>query len=241
MAVAQKVCCRVERILDHGDHVYTVDLVPDKRVPMFKPGQFMHLALDTYDPSDFWPESRVFSIANSPKTRDHINITYSVRGYFTARMEKELRIDRQVWIKMPYGDFVIRDTGDIVLLAGGTGITAFTAFLDELTPTFEHNVYLAYGARTSSLLIYRNLADRCAAALPQLQLLYFVEHDAYDSAELRSAVVGRVSIAVLWQHLENPFMATYYISGPPEMIKILSGDLKQRGVGADSIRIDAWE
>ena len=241
MAVAQKLRCRVERILDHGDHVYTVDLVPDKCVPLFKPGQFLHLALDSYDPSDFWPESRVFSIANSPKTRDHLSITYSVRGRFTARMEKELRIDCQVWIKMPYGEFVVRDTGDIVLLAGGTGITAFTAFLDGLVPTFEHNVFLAYGARTSSLLIYRNLLDRCAAVVPHLRILFFVEHNDLDSAELRSAVVGRISVAVLWRNLKNPFLATYYISGPPEMIKAISRDLIGRGVGANSIKIDAWE
>ena len=98
MAVVQKICCCVEQILNHGDHVYTVQLAPDRNVPNFKPGQFLHLALDRYDPGDFWPESRVFSIANSPTTRDHISITYSVRGKFTARMETELTRDRQVWI-----------------------------------------------------------------------------------------------------------------------------------------------
>jgi ferredoxin-NADP reductase len=241
MAVVQKNRCCVERILNHGDHVYTVILIPDKKVPNFKSGQFLHLALDRYDPGDFWPESRVFSIANSPAACDHIDITYSVRGKFTARMERELRKDRQVWIKMPYGDFVIQNTGDIVLLAGGTGITAFTAFLDGLTPTFEHNIYLAYGARNSGLLIYRNLADRCAGAVPKLRPFYFVENKTDESTELQSAVVGRVSISALWQHFDRPLKATYYISGPPEMIKSLSRDLRDRGVGETAIKIDAWE
>jgi ferredoxin-NADP reductase len=241
MAVVQKICCCVEQILNHGDHVYTVQLAPDRNVPNFKPGQFLHLALDRYDPGDFWPESRVFSIANSPTTRDHISITYSVRGKFTARMETELTRDRQVWIKMPYGDFLIQNTRDIVLLAGGTGITAFTAFLDGLTPAFEHNIYLAYGARNSRLLIYRNLADRCAGVVPKLRLFYFIENGTDESAETRSAVVGRISISALWLHLDRPLTATYYISGPPEMIKSLSCDLKERGVGENVIRIDAWE
>ena len=35
---------------------------------------------------------------------------------------------------MPYGDFVIDGAADVVLFAGGTGITAFTAFLEDLTP-----------------------------------------------------------------------------------------------------------
>ena len=35
-------------------------------VTPFKPGQFLHLALDAFEPGGFWPESRVFSIASAP-------------------------------------------------------------------------------------------------------------------------------------------------------------------------------
>jgi NAD(P)H-flavin reductase len=57
MAVAQKIRCRVERITDHGEKVYTLNLLPEKRAPVFKPGQFLHLALDEYDPAGFWHSS----------------------------------------------------------------------------------------------------------------------------------------------------------------------------------------
>ena len=66
MATPQKIRCQVQQITAHGDHVYTVDLTPERPVPRFRPGQFLHLTLDDYDPSGFWPESRVFSIASSP-------------------------------------------------------------------------------------------------------------------------------------------------------------------------------
>lgn len=241
MAVAQKIHCRVERIADHGEHVYTVDLVPERRVPTFQPGQFLHLALDKYDPSDFWPESRVFSIASSPNQRERISITYSVQGRFTARMEKELAEGKFVWIKMPYGDFVINGVSDVVLFAGGTGITAFTAFLDGLAPEFPHKVYLAYGARNSDLLVYCDLVQRRAAMVSRLKPFYFVERDTDGLAAVRSEIVGRLSVAAMWQRVENPLAATYYISGPPPMLKAISHDLSERGVLADAIRMDAWE
>ena len=159
MATAQKLRCQVVRIVDHGEQVYTVDLRPERPAPRFRPGQFLHLALDEYDPSGFWPESRVFSIASAPAQRDLLRISYSVRGRFTARMAQELAEGGWVWVKLPYGEFVIEDGSDVVLFAGGTGITAFTAFLDGLTPAFPHAVYVAYGARSSDLLIYRDLMD----------------------------------------------------------------------------------
>ena len=147
MATPQKFRCLVNKITDHGDHVYTADLSPERPLPRFKPGQFLHLTLDDYDPSGFWPESRVFSIASSPVQRDHLRISYSVRGRYTTRMKNELHEGRRVWIKMPYGDFVIRDSSNVVLLAGGTGITAFTAFLENLMSEHPTMVYLVYGAR----------------------------------------------------------------------------------------------
>lgn len=241
MSVAQKIRCRVERIIDHDEHVYTVDLSPERRLPVFKPGQFLHLALDAYEPSGFWPESRVFSIASSPQQRERLRITYSVQGRFTAQMEKELAEGKFVWIKLPYGEFVVQATRDAVLFAGGTGITAFTAFLDGLTPAFPHKVYLAYGARERRLLIYRDLVERCAAMVSQLQPVYFVEQDVDGEPAAWAVTVGRMSVAATWQRIENPLAATYYISGPPPMLKAILRDLSERGVRADAIRTDAWE
>lgn len=237
MATAQKLRCQVTRLVDHGERVYTVELRPERPAPRFRPGQFLHLALDDYDPSGFWPESRVFSIASAPAQRDLLRISYSVRGRFTARMERELAEGRRVWVKLPYGDFIIEDTSDIVLFAGGTGITAFTAFLDGLPSTFGHTVTLAYGARTPELLIYRDLLTARAALIPALRTCYFVERG--EPAPDR--VIGRLSVEAVWPHIPAPGQATYYLSGPPVMLRTLTADLRGRGIAAGAIRIDAWE
>jgi ferredoxin-NADP reductase len=245
MAVAQKLPCWVEKIINHGDNVYTVTLRPERPAPRFHPGQFLHLALDDYDPSGFWPESRVFSIANSPLQRDRLRISYSVRGRFTARMEKELVEGRKVWVKMPYGEFVVDNTGDVVLFAGGTGITAFTAFLDGLTPNSGHAVYLAYGARTRSLLIYRELVQQRAQTVRLLHVSYFVEQYTKTRPAMKESDgldnIGRLAVAAIWPKIQRPREATYYISGPPSMLQVISQDLRGMGIGAEAIKIDAWE
>ena len=241
MAIAQKLCCKVQRLVDHGEHVYTIDLVSGKLFPVFKPGQFLHLALDTYDPAGFWPDSRVFSIASPTHQRERLSITYSVRGRFTACMEKELMEGKTVWIKMPYGEFLIQLTADVVLLAGGTGITAFTAFLSGLSAKSAHKVYLAYGARTADLLIYRTLIDKCAKEARQLRQWYFAEECQVDPSLTGPAILGKLSVKEIWGQIDDPFASTFYLSGPPDMIKTLSYDLKDRDVDKDAIRVDAWE
>jgi ferredoxin-NADP reductase len=168
-----------------------------------------------------------------------------VHGRFTARMESDLVPGRQVWIKMPYGDFVIDRHADVALFAGGTGITAFTAFLDGLTSDAEYSVTLAYGARTRSLLIYRGAVERCTERIPSFEVSYFVERQGdIDRSAPEGRVrwtLGRVSVEALWSRLRRPFDTAYYISGPPPMLKTIGHDLRARDIAPESIHIDAWE
>jgi len=236
MAVPRKLRCRVSRTTEHGDHVYTIELEPEAKPPAFRPGQFLHLALDDYDPSRFWPESRVFSIASPPATLP-LRISYSVRGRYTARMERELTAGRQVRVKLPYGEFVVSATQPSVLFAGGTGITAFTAFITGLKPDSEQPVFLAYGARRPELLIYRDLVEQQAAAVPNFRYILFSE-GAPAHPPLQA---GCISVASVWSLLAAPADNAFFVSGPPAMLKAVASDLQTRGIQPTAIHTDAWE
>lgn len=175
MSMPRKLCCTVSSITDHGGHVYTVDLASTVPVPFFRPGQFLHLTVDDFDPSGFWPESRVFSIASSPVERDRIRICYSVKGRYTQKIERTLAVGREVWIKLPYGEFVIQSDGGVVLFAGGTGISAFAAFVEMLTPRLAQPVTLVYGARSPELLLFSEMILARLAKVARLSVIFFTE------------------------------------------------------------------
>jgi ferredoxin-NADP reductase len=230
VAVVRKISCVVRTVTDHGEHVYTVELEPTIAVPRFKPGQFLHLALDPPEPGGFWPESRVFSIASSPREWDRLAITYAVKGAFTTRMERELAPGKSAWVKLPYGEFVVDSTRDAVLFAGGTGITAFTAFLQSLEGERGPRVLVYYGARTQALLVYADVAEACARRVPTLDVrLYTEDRD------------GRLSVDAAWDAVARLTAPTFYLSGPPQMLDALTAQLCERGVSMEAIRTDAWE
>ncbi len=232
----QKLRCRVEEIIDHGGQVYSLTLIPERVLPRFLPGQFLHLALDEYNPGDFWPESRIFSIASPASQRDRLRITYAVKGVFTRRMEKELIPDRQVWVKLPYGEFIVEADYDNCLLAGGTGITAFTAYLAGLDADQSHRVALFYGARKPDLLIYRPLVDAATAVCPKLDPFFLIEDGRAKGCE-----IGRIDLERVWKALHDPADFIFYLSGPPAMLRSLSEGLALRGIPERKIRMDAWE
>jgi ferredoxin-NADP reductase len=229
VAVVRKIECVVSAVTDHGERVYTVELEPSAPVPRFKPGQFMHLALDAYEPGGFWPDSRVFSIASSPRARDRLAITYAVKGPYTERMEVELAQGARVWAKLPYGEFVIDQARDAVLFAGGTGVTAFTAFLQSLEAGSSPRVLLFYGARTPELFVYGPLAEACARDVPSLSCSLVSE-----------ATAGVLNVDAAWPAIQTLLDPAFYLSGPPEMLAALTDQLLERGVDREAVRVDAW-
>jgi ferredoxin-NADP reductase len=229
--------CQIDEIIDHGNRDYSLILKPEQPVPDFLPGQYLKFALDEHMPGLTWPDSRSFSIASPPGKRETLRITYAVKGLFTNRMEAELKAGSRVWIQMPFGNFTIMTDRDVCLLAGGTGITAFTAFLAGLTKTYSRKITLLYGVKHSDLLIYRPLVEIARRVCPTLSVYYLAEGDFEDPNFLK----GRIEAKTAWNLVSEPLSTTYYLAGPPKMIHELRDDLQDLGLSPNKILSDAWD
>ena len=108
MAIVKKYKAEVISFVNHFDNIYTVELASKSGNFKYLPGQFLHFALDEYDPSSNWPESRCFSMQTSPSSHT-IKITFSAKGNFTTRMANELCIGKTVDIKLPFGELFQQD------------------------------------------------------------------------------------------------------------------------------------
>ncbi|MDA8117427.1 MAG: FAD-dependent oxidoreductase [Actinomycetota bacterium] len=232
----------VERVERHSPGVASFHFAWRGRRPQFRPGQFVHVALDDYDPSLHWPESRVFSIASAPSDQNGMRLTISRQGRFTARLLEEVEPGRVLWCKGPYGQFEVspRAPGKgVALVAGGTGITPFCAVMEEalLRPeVLTGPVHLYYGARTADLLVYRELVQRCAAELPCFETGLFSE----EGQAPQGIEQGRLDIDRIARECGGD--VTYFLSGPKPMIDAFSQTL--RGIDLlppDGVVVDAWE
>ena len=102
----------VKSITKHAEDIRSFELLPKKPFPRFKPGQFLHFTIDPYDQSGHWPESRVFSIASPPSDKERLRITISKKGSYTTRIFNELKEGDEIWVKLPYGDFIVDTNND---------------------------------------------------------------------------------------------------------------------------------
>lgn len=135
--------------------IYTVTFSSDKKF-VYSPGQFLHLALDDYDGAGQWAESRCFSMQSSPN-EELLEITFAVKGNFTNRMKNELYENKEVLLKLPYGDIFQRghNKSNCVFIAGGTGVTPFLSLFttNEFNEYINPKIYL--GFRSKEYNIYQ--------------------------------------------------------------------------------------
>jgi NAD(P)H-flavin reductase len=227
MANPGKFISVVKEIFSYGDGIYRVIFELKNGMAKFKPGQFLHLTLDEYDPSNgYWPESRVFSIASLPNSKE-IEIVYSIKGKYTKRMSEELKEGKEVWLKFPYGDFIIDKYVDsakkIFLVAGGTGVSPFIPFLKKYINGFNVPIVIYYGIRNDNFYLYKELMETIK-----------------DKVEV-NVISGIMDINKISKEIVSSRDSKCFISGPPLMIKLFKESLLLNGMGKENIIIDEWE
>jgi ferredoxin-NADP reductase len=246
MANPIKIPAIVSAIIDYSSDVYSLLLTPLKRIPKYRPGQFLHFALDDYDPQGgFWPESRVFSIASY--SSESLLLVYSVKGKYTKRMSQELHKGKNVWLKLPYGDFVIDANSEIdqgvVLVAGGTGISPFISYLQkELSCPSNRRVHLIYGIKNPALLQFSDILKDCIKNIPGFSMDIFVEETNNEATIFNSITLaqGIIDINHVWNKGTELYNPVFFLSGPPGMIQSFKKELSSRGSAQSNIKIDEW-
>jgi ferredoxin-NADP reductase len=229
MSQVKKYRAEVVSLSNPIDNIYTVEFCSLSGRFKYHPGQFLHLALDEYDPSFGWPESRCFSIQTPPEDKC-LKLTFAVKGNFTNRMAAELSIGRIIDLKLPYGTLIQHENPLInaVFIAGGTGITPFLSIINDSSFSKYINPKLYLGVREPKYNIYMN----------ELNLALTLNHSL--SVEIVSqSTHGVLNIIHIFENSYSD--STYIISGPQQMISTFRKALLLKGIPEQKIITDDWE
>ena len=226
--MVKKYLAQVCKIENKVEGIYTLELESLNGPFKYVPGQFMHLALDEYDPSTGWPESRCFSMQSSPG-EEHIRITYANKGTFTSRMSKELKPGSHVTLKLPYGDLFLQahSKSKTVFIAGGTGVTPFLSLFTDASFSFYEHPVLYLGIRSEKFNLYEAELAAAKRNNPYLTALTIIEDKD-----------GKLDIEKIF--MQNGFDPSYFLSGPPLMIEHFKTVLYNHNVPKQHIFLDTW-
>lgn len=179
----------------------------------FKPGQFCLVSVLGYGES-------TFCIASPPAWRDAIEVSVKTVGKVTSAIH-DLEVGDRVGLRGPYGNWFPYETmlgRNVVFVGGGIGLAPLRPLIWQTLSERDKfkSVYIIYGARTVSDLVYKpELAEWGGAA--GVKLVKAVDPGGEDASW--DGEVGLVPSVL--EKAAPPADAVLVTCGPPIMIKFV--------------------
>ena len=217
--------------------IYELVFSPD-RTPAFLPGQFLEWTLSHAHP-DERGNRRYFTIASSPTERylrigvKIIDASSSYKKALLAFWEKGSLVAGQLG-----GDFVLpRDTGEkLVFIAGGIGVTPFRSMVKYMIDRKQmRDIVLFYTCVDVSEFVYRDLLEEGEEY--GLKTVYVLTKKEAPPVDFKGRV-GFINKEMILSEVADIAERTYYLSGPPAMVKAYHGLLRSLHIGRRRIKTD---
>ncbi len=183
---------------------------------------------------------RAYSMANLPGAPEVEFIVKRYPGGRGSELLFALEPGEEVPVELPYGAAYLRPvSGPVAFVAGGTGIAPILGLLRHGIASGElagWPVYVFYGARTPEELVCLDALEHLVARLPTGVLVPVVER----AADSWQGQTGFVTEAMQRQLPEPWANYTFYMAGPPPMIRAALRLLEEANVPITQLYFDSF-
>ena len=203
----------------------------------FEPGQFVTLDLPIHEKvNKRW---RSYSIASWPDGTNvfELVIVLDKDGLGTNYLFNEVAIGSSLMLRGPQGVFTLRQPldEDLILICTGTGIAPFRSMVHDIRnrQTPHKNIYLIFGCRTQSTLLYYNELLQLQKELPGF---YYIPVLSREQWEGKSGYVHPVYEEIC----EDRRPAFFYLCGWKEMLDEARKRITEMGYDKKSIHLEIY-
>lgn len=226
---------------DFSEDLFGVTLADPRgaRLPAFRPGQYVSVLLNTEPDRCI---QRCYSLAAWEKRprQYQLAIRRVPNGLVSNRLHRQLEPGRRIRLLPPRGHFTLdsrRD--DVVLIAGGIGITPLRAMLHACLENKRHGgsrITLFYAARHEYELCYHR--ELSAAAKTHCRFSYYPILSRPGAAW--DGMTGRLDVAGVLARIDKPQQSDFYICAGMGMTGAFADGLREQGVCAGRIHSEMF-
>ncbi|SEN57372.1 anthranilate 1,2-dioxygenase reductase subunit [Pseudomonas sp. ok272] len=209
--------CEVQPVSDSTAIVY---LQLDQPLD-FLPGQYARLSIPGT------AHQRSYSFANRPGNRLQFLIRLLPDGVMSNYVRERCQVGDELLLEAPLGAFYLRQVArPLVLVAGGTGLSALLGMLDELVARgCEQPVHLYYGVRSAADLCEAERIKAYAETLPGFRYTEVLSDPSPQWTGKRGYLTDHFEVAEL-----RDTTADMYVCGPPPMVESIKQWRQDQGL-----------
>lgn len=190
----------------------------------FLPGQYARLKIPG---TDVW---RSYSFANRPNAENQLQFLIRLLpdGAMSNYMRERCEVGQSIECEAPFGAFYLREIErPIVMVAGGTGLSAFLGMLDDLADRggCDQPVHLYYGVTNARDLCEIERIEAYSARIARF---------THDIVVMNPAQDWQGKTGLIPDHLQREQLAAtpfdMYLCGPPPMVEAIRVWFKDAGI-----------
>jgi ferredoxin-NADP reductase len=225
----------ISRVVLESANVVTLTIATPEPFPRWFAGQFLRISIRQ---GEGWSEEHTFTISSAPG--DEVQISVKAVGKFTIPLLTILP-GTEVRIRGPYGTFCkgIEERPEIVMIAGGIGITPFLSILKHFDRIhYAGNIVLFWANnRVKDIIRAKEIAGYTTTL--NLNIVHALWHDdpevaTYPALPNEIFTQGLLTSDIFLQHTRID-KAAIFVCGPPPMIDNVSGTLNTMGIDKSRI------
>ncbi len=229
----------VTKVTPAGRDTYAIEVSPEgDGIFSYAPGQF---AFVTFYSEALPLERHPWTISSTPTRPESLIFTIKSSGDFTESISR-LRPGDTALVDGPYGLFSypahVRDPkGEVVMVAGGVGVTPMLSMLRYMADRGEtRKVALVWSNKTEADILCREEFEAMEAKLPNLSV-----HHVLTRQRDFQGPTGRLNISMLKELLSGCSRdAAVFVCGPPPMMDAVFKALKGIGFSARHIHSERF-
>ena len=176
-------------------------------------------------------EHRAYSFAHAPNNSNQLQflIRYLADGVMGQFLKSRCQVGQTLELELPFGSFYLRSTEanrPLYFVAGGTGLSAFLAMLDQMPSGAEvAEIHLYYAARHE-----HQLCEQERIAAYQQKFKNFQYHPVISRPEVSwQGLTGYVQ-----DHLDPEKLKSHafdlYVCGPPALVEALKQHVDEHDI-----------
>lgn len=219
----------VDEIVDYekaGANKFIFKGKDGKPIPNFRAGQYISLKLNIENSF----VSRPYSICSSPNDAvDNGKLAITVKtnpgGYAADYILENLSVGDEVIASAPEGQFYyesLRDSKDVIALAGGSGITPFLSMASSIAEGNENfNLTILFGSRTEESILFKEelekLETESNGKVKVVHILSDEEKEGYEH--------GFISADIIKKYAPENSTYSIFVCGPEAMYRFAEKEI----------------
>jgi len=200
----------------------------------YLPGQFVSF-VQVLDGKEI---TRAYSIASAPRTGNRFDLCLNrVEGGHLSPYLFDMQPGDTIQMTPPLGTFVLRDPPrDSILIATGTGIAPFRAFLEAHLREGSPEFTLLFGVRNESNMLFRSEFEGLVALNPHFRFWPTLSRPDPSWTGLKGHVQNHLKEAIGGRRELD-----FYLCGLKAMVDDVRGILKGMGFDRKQIRYEKYD